>query len=222
MMNEEESRQRVEALQNEFYSRDDAFGWFDALYAEADGDASRIPWADLKPNRNFLAWLKENPLKGEGKKAVVVGCGLGDDAEKLAKLGFEVTAFDISPKAIEWAKKISPDSRVNYSVENLFELPEDWQKNFDFVLEIYTIQALPLEMRNEVIEKIAALVKENGELLVIGRGRDDDEPISKLPFPLAPKELETFEKCGLKLISFEDFIDDEAEPKRRFRVLYEK
>ncbi|MDZ7952448.1 hypothetical protein [Nostoc sp. DedQUE09] len=35
-----------------------------------------------------------------GQKALVIGCGLGDDAEALAHLGFEVTTFDISPTAM--------------------------------------------------------------------------------------------------------------------------
>lgn len=219
-MTTNEARERVLELQNESYAKNDATAWFDALYAEADGDISRIPWADLEPNKNLMSWLAENPRDGAGKSAVVVGCGLGDDAEELAKLGFSVTAFDISPAAIDWAKKISPDSKVDYSVQDLFDLPKDWEGKFDFVLEIYTIQALPLELRAKTIEKIAGLVKKSGELLVICRGRENDEPLTILPFPLSPNDLETFESCGLSQISFEDFTDDEAEPKRRFRCLY--
>lgn len=221
-MTEQESRDRIQELQRESYAKNDAVGWFDALYAEAAGDTSRIPWADLKPNRNFMAWLAENPLNGAGKKAVVVGCGLGDDAEELVKRGFSVTAFDVSPTAINWAKKISPNSKVAYLVQDLFDLLKDWHEAFDFVLEIYTIQALPVEIRAEVIEKISSLLKTGGKLLVICRGRDEEEPLQTLPFPLSAKELETFEKTGLTQISLEDFIDEEAEPKRRFRVLYEK
>ncbi|MCC5670705.1 class I SAM-dependent methyltransferase [Nostoc sp. CHAB 5784] len=40
-----------------------------------------------------------------GQKALVIGCGLGDDAEAIASLGFEVTAFDISPTAIAWCQE---------------------------------------------------------------------------------------------------------------------
>ncbi len=221
-MTSEQARERVLELQNESYARNDATAWFEELYSEAGGDSTRIPWADLAPNKNLMAWLYENPLNGKRKTAMVVGCGLGDDAEELAKLGFSVTAFDISPTAIAWANKISPDSKVDYSVRDLFDLPEDWKGKFDFVLEIYTIQALPIELRSKTSEKIAELVKKSGELLVICRGRENDEAVENLPFPLSPDELETFEKCGLTQISFEDFTDEEAEPKRRFRCLYRK
>ena len=50
------------------------------------------------------------------QKALIIGCGLGDDAEALAKLGFEVTAFDISTSAIAWCQQRFPDSTVNYLV----------------------------------------------------------------------------------------------------------
>jgi 2-polyprenyl-3-methyl-5-hydroxy-6-metoxy-1,4-benzoquinol methylase len=121
----DEARARVEEIAREFYKRGDATGWFEALYTEADGDPSKIPWADLEPNPNFAAWLEKHPLDGAGKKAVVIGCGLGDDAEELARYNFAVTAFDIAPKAIEWAKRIHPDSKVDYQVMDLFNLPQE-------------------------------------------------------------------------------------------------
>ena len=39
----------------------------------------------------------------EAGRALVVGCGLGDDAVLLAGLGWKVTAFDLSPSAVKWA-----------------------------------------------------------------------------------------------------------------------
>ena len=94
-MTNDKARERTEEIAREFYARGDATGWFDALYREAAGDAEKIPWADLEPNPYFAAWLEKHKPKGAGRKAVVVGCGLGDDSEELARLGFEVTAFDI-------------------------------------------------------------------------------------------------------------------------------
>ena len=111
MTNEEkasydERRVRTRELAAEFNERGDPLGWFDALYKESGGDVEKIPWADMAPNRFFKSWAETNGLKGEGRKALVVGCGLGDDAKYLHDLGFKVTAFDISPTAIEWARKV--------------------------------------------------------------------------------------------------------------------
>jgi 2-polyprenyl-3-methyl-5-hydroxy-6-metoxy-1,4-benzoquinol methylase len=41
-----------------------------------------------------------------GRKAIVPGCGRGQDVEYLAKLGFTSTGIDISQKAVERAKEV--------------------------------------------------------------------------------------------------------------------
>jgi len=47
-------RARARELAKTFLERGDAKGWFEALYAEADDDAERIPWADLIPNPHLV------------------------------------------------------------------------------------------------------------------------------------------------------------------------
>src|SRR5438477_12828330 len=164
-----DKREQIRRMAQEHLGRGDATGWFERLYHEADGEAMAIPWAELKVNPNFLQWAEKVNLAGEGKRALVVGCGLGDDAEALSAMGFEVTAFDVAPTAIEWARKRFPESRVSYRVADLFEAPSQWKGAFDFVLEAYTIQALPLELRKMAIEAVAAFVAKGVKALVIFR-----------------------------------------------------
>ena len=40
------------------------------------------------------------------KRVLVVGCGFGDDALRLAKLGAKVNAFDLSPDSLEIARSL--------------------------------------------------------------------------------------------------------------------
>lgn len=221
-MTTDKSRARAAELSSEFYAKNDATGWFDRLYAEAEGDAEKLPWGDLATNPNFAAWLEKHDLDGAGKKAVVVGCGLGDDAEELAARGFAVIGFDISPKGIEWAKKIHPETAVDYRVVDLFALPDEMTGAYDFVLEIYTIQALPLSLREKAMRAISSLVAPGGELLVIQRGAEENETVENPPFPLWKSHLETFAENNLTQVEFEDFVDDKDVPTRRFRVLYRK
>ena len=218
----DESRERAEEIARAFYERGNPTGWFDALYREVEGNHEKIPWADLEPNPHYVAWLEKHQPRGAGKKALVVGCGLGDDAEELARYDFEVTAFDISPKGIEWARAIHPETKVNYLVADLFELPEEWKGAFDFVLEVYTIQALPLELREKAVKAVAELVRTGGELLVVGRGADEDETTENPPFPLRKSDLRKFAETGLTEIEFEDFYDAKEPPTRRFRVFYRR
>jgi len=216
----EEKRAHVRELAAEYLERGDLTGWFDALYREAEGNSEHIPWADLEPNRFFKAWAEVNGLKGNGRRALVVGCGLGDDARYLRDLGFEVTAFDISPTAIEWAKRLHADTEIQFEVADLFEPYRGWLGSFDFVLEVYTIQPLPMELRIKAIDAIATFVAPGGEIVVVCRGRDDDEETPQLPWPLSRADLSRFEDSGLAAIDFSDFIDDDD--TRRFVVLYKR
>jgi SAM-dependent methyltransferase len=218
----EERRARARELAAEFADRGDSFGWFEAFYAEASGDNEKIPWADLEPNKFFKSWADDVELKGDGRTALVVGCGLGDDAKFLDDLGFKVTAFDISPTAIEWAKRLHADTDIQFEVADLFEPYRDWLRAFDFVLEIYTIQPLPMEMRERVIDSIAAFVAYDGELVIVTRGRDDDEEPVQLPWPLSRRDLSRFEAHGLRQTDFRVFDGDDSTPEPRWVVQYKK
>jgi len=219
----EERRARARELAAEFADRGDSFGWFDTFYKEADGDNEQIPWADLEPNTFFRTWAEKNGLKGNGRNALVVGCGLGDDARYLHDLGFKVTAFDISQTAIEWAKGLHQETDIQFHIADLFEPRAGWvTSGFDFVLEVYTIQPLPLEMRERVIDAIAAFVATNGELVVVTRGREDDEEPVLLPWPLSRRDLSRFEKRGLVQKDFRIMDGDEDPPVPRWVVQYEK
>jgi SAM-dependent methyltransferase len=229
-MNEEEfdHRARTRQLAAEFAERGDVVGWFDALYKESRGDTSLIPWADMEPNRFLKAWGETIQLKGNGRRALVVGCGLGDDAKYLHDLGFKVTGFDISPTAIEWAKRLYAETDIEFFVADLFDPPAEWkadgtERGFDFVLEVYTIQPLPIEIRPQVIDAIAAFVGSEGTLVVVTSGRDDDEQPVKLPWPLSRQDLSRFELNGLTEIGFTEMMADEGEETvRRFVVEYRR
>lgn len=213
-------RARTREIQQEFAERGDVLGWFDALYKEAAGDNELIPWADLEPNRFLREWAEANNLQGDGRKALVVGCGIGDDARYLYDLGFKVTGFDISPTAIEWAKRVHSETDIVFEVADLFQPPRGWLSEFDFVLEVYTIQPLPIEMRGQVIDAIAGFVAPGGELVVVTHGREDDEEPDIVPWPVSRRDLSRFASSGLKQTDFQVMPGDEDQPAPRFVVKY--
>jgi SAM-dependent methyltransferase len=220
-MDKQELRARVRAMAAEAEASGDACAWFEALYAEAGGDAASIPWADGEPNPNFMSWPSADAL-AQGTLSLVVGCGLGDDAEELAHRGLSVTAFDLSPSAIEACRRIYPGSSVRYEAQDLFRLPDAYHEQFEFVLEIYTLQAMPLSIRAGAFAALARCLAPGGRLLVIARLRDDDVIPDQLPWPLSRAELRAFEEAGLQLECLEDFMDDEDVPQRRVRACYRR
>lgn len=217
-----DARERTKQIQAEYAEKGDATGWFEALYKESAGMSEKIPWADLAPNRFLRVWATRTNLRGAGRKALVVGCGLGDDARFLYELGFQVTAFDISETAIEWAKRLHADTNIDFHAADLFAPPRGWLGAFELVLEVYTIQPLPIEMRPQVVDAIANFVAPHGRLIVVTRGREDDEIPPELPWALSKKDLSRFEANNLRQISFEETFGDEEEPVRRFVIEYER
>ena len=87
------------------------------------------------------------------------------------------------------------------------------------MLEVYTIQPLPIEMRPKVIDAIAGFVAENGRLVVVCRGCDDGQEPIELPWPLSRQDLSRFGENGLTEKDFREFWDDEDE-RTRFVVEY--
>lgn len=215
-----DNREAARTLMAEYRDRGDPVGWFEPLYRDAGRDPARIPWADSRPNPNLTSWLASNPKGLRSQSGLVVGCGLGDDAELLAELCLEVTAFDISESAIQWCRQRFPESRVRYETADACKLPSRWRGAFDFVFEAYTLQVLPVELRKTAIAEISSCISPNGRLLAIARARESNEPEGIMPWPLTRGDLREFELRGLMLEKLEDYLDRENPPVRRFRALF--
>ncbi|MGZ3663434.1 MAG: class I SAM-dependent methyltransferase [Ktedonobacterales bacterium] len=218
-----EARARFKRLAAEFTEKGDPTGWFEVLYQAAAGNEEAIPWAHLTANPLLVEWMARHHISGDGRSALVVGCGLGDDAEAMAHYGFAVTAFDISPEAIRWCQRRFPSSQVHYTVADVLALPDAWSQQFDFIVEAYTLQSLPDEaLRAQAAANLARCVAPQGSLLVICRGRERHEERGTMPWPLTRAELAVCEQQGLRQVSFEDLLDPEEPSVKRFRVYFQR
>ncbi|NET35621.1 MAG: class I SAM-dependent methyltransferase [Cyanothece sp. SIO1E1] len=213
-------QQKIQLMVEQAGGKANPSGWFESLYAAAGNDAAQVPWATLTPNLYLEDWLEHHLSEGKGQTALVIGCGLGDDAEALAKRGFSVTAFDISSTAIAWCQQRFPNSQVNYVVADLLALEPAWHRRFDFVFESITIQALPIRVRCQVMEAIAQLVANSGTLLVITYTRETDAEPNGPPWPLTENELAYFQQLGLQEIRCDAFSNQESKFGQRLRVEY--
>ncbi len=200
----EDTIQQINALDKDTIENNpqrDVF--FEAVYENAEGDAALVPWADLKAKQQLDDWLDSNPSKTG--KAIDVGCGLGDNAERLAKAGYETTAFDFSKKAIEWATSRFSNSPVAYHHADLFNLPDAWRGSFDLVHECYTLQAIPPATLAQSVPAVASLVAPGGTLLVYTRTRENGTDVEGPPWPLEEKVAMSFDQHGFQLITAEEF-----------------
>jgi SAM-dependent methyltransferase len=202
------------SLSKEVVGDDQPLRWFEELYSRAERNSMMIPWATLEPNPVMLKWLEGRNISG---KALVVGCGLGDDAIGLEKLGWEVTAFDISSACVNWCKERFPNSNVVWQVADLLNPPDEWFRKFDLVVEIHILQAIPDGgIRESGAHNLPKLLNKNGHLLCIGRLDDGRElEMNPPPWPLKKRWLdEQFQE--LEKVDFELFTKPESPATPRY------
>jgi pimeloyl-ACP methyl ester carboxylesterase/SAM-dependent methyltransferase len=202
--------QQANRLASRSLAAGDATGWFDQLYSAGRAGAVQMPWSREHPHPLLQRWAREEAVDGAGLRAVVVGCGLGADAEHLAALGYATVAFDVSATAVDVARGRYPGSPVQYAVADLLELPPDWSGAFDLVVEVYTVQALPEPLRRRATAAVAGLVAPGGTLVVVAAARDEaSAPPDGPPWPLTRPEVEAFAVGRLAAVRIEHIADED-------------
>ena len=194
----------------------DPTGWFEELYVKAEAGEAEVPWNREVPNPRLVSWAEAHTIDGAKRRALVVGSGLGSDAEYVSQLGFDTTAFDIAPTAIRVTKERFPDSKVHYLVADLLDPPPEWREAFDFVLENITVQALPPRLHPEATRRVTEFVAPGGTLLVLAAaGEEGDDPDGP-PWPLTRREIEAFaSSCDLETVRIEHLsLPGESFPNR--------
>jgi SAM-dependent methyltransferase len=197
---------------------EDPTGWFERLYAAAGAGEAIVPWDGGAPNRYLVEWVERERPDTAGRRALVVGCGLGDDSEYVAALGFDTDAFDIAPSAIAQVNRRYPDSPVRYRVADLLRPPPEWRRAFNLIVEIYTLQALPDPPRRDAAAQLGELVAPGGTLLLVGFRRDPDAPDEPPPpWPLRRADIDALTAYGLRAVNVEELVE-----VSRWRVEYRR
>ena len=186
-------RKKILEIYNKSNQSENPLSWFEELYDQANSNREWIPWDWKEPHPFVVEWIEKSEKEGN---ALVIGCGLGEDAAYLSKNGWNVTAFDISETAIKWASEIHRDLEIEWKVADLFHLPDSWQMKYDLVLEVHILQAIQESLMIEARKKLAPLVSANGHLVCIGKLRINDESIEGPPWPMSK---ESIDKTGKEL-----------------------
>jgi len=194
--------------------------WFDDYYKEASKDLQKVAWAKGEVNPFLKDYL--DTFTGVPGKAIVIGSGLGDDAFALYLAGFEVTAIDISAEAIAWAKERFDGAEIEFRVADLFDLPQELLGEFDFVFEAFTIQSLPLALRDRAITAITSLMKPNAHVLAVCNAKLDHEQFEGPPWPLTFNELRLFTMKECRELEFSIFENESALSSLKVRALFQK
>jgi len=105
---------------------------------------------------------------------LVPGCGRGHDARTLAKAGFDVTAIDVVPQAIDDARRLTASDAgarravfLRYEQADFFNLPTALRGPYDWLFEHTFFCAIDPALRDRYMEIVKGLIKPGGRLLGI-------------------------------------------------------
>ena len=143
----------------------------------------------------FVDWC--NNLN-KRSKICIPGCGNGYDALYFAQKGHQVTAIDFAEKPIKALKKQSKTNNLNISIiqRDIFDLEEDFNNQFDYIVEYTCYCAIDFNMRNKYINIMYNLLKEKGEFVGILFPLNKDLCEGGPPFGVKLKE--TVEQFSVK------------------------
>lgn len=187
-------------------------GWFEPAYQAAVGHGARLPWQEGTAHPWLADWLDAPVHAPPGPRALVVGCGVGDDVAPLVANGYDVTALDIAPTAIAWARWRAThrgdgsDGTVAWRTGDLLKLDTQMVGAFDLVVEIHTVPWLPGVVRDAAMAAVGAAVAPGGVALVITELATSEADRSRLagpPWPQAPSELAAYRAGGLVRLALE-------------------
>jgi SAM-dependent methyltransferase len=155
---------------------DDSEFW-DNLYEQGESN-----WDLKSPNPVFKSLLEGGNIIQPGS-ILITGSGKGYDAVAAAKAGYTVTAVDFSQNAVDHTRKLAEVESVNLNVmqENVFNLNNVLNEQFDIVYEYTTFCAINPARREEFASVISALIKPGGKFVSVVfpiDGREGGPPFS--------------------------------------------
>lgn len=191
-------------------------GWFEPLYSLVGRDVGRLPWYAKGPHPYLVDWLDAPVVEPPGRRAIVVGCGLGDDAIELARRGYEVTAIDIAPTALRRARSRARRARatsIAWREVDLLSAHEDLRGAFDLVVEVHTVPWLPGVVRDAAMQAVGTLAAPGGVVVAVTLLAAHTEIVASAggpPWPQAPSELAAYRAAGLERVALEHPDPDDA------------
>ena len=196
---------RADELAAEAIGAGEPTAWFDRLYAAGVAGEVSMPWDRTGPQVRLEEWARATGVDGTGRRAVVVGSGLGADAAYVAGLGFATTGFDVSATAVQQALERHAGAGVDFEVGDLLDLPDAWRDAFDLVVEVFTVQALPDPPRRAAIAAVPGLVAPGGTLLAVEFRADGSQPGDQgPPFPQDRDAMLALAGERLEVVSLEE------------------
>ena len=130
------------------------------------------PKLGLRYSEKYLAydWILNSPLVSPGKRTLDIGCGDSLFPSKLAGLGYQSYAVDLSGAGCIAAK----DSRVNFTKSDVCDMP--FQSGiFDVIIAISALEHVEEGKMGLAVKEISRVLRKDGIIFVTMPDCDDKE-----------------------------------------------
>lgn len=124
-------------------------------------EVENMPWYLPGIDPDLMEFIRTNNIRS-GSSWIDLGTGPATQAVELQKLGFNVTATDISEHAIIRARILYPE--VDFVIDNI--LDTRLKKKFDFVFDRGCFHVFNDEETGLYVENVVKLIKPGGYLLL--------------------------------------------------------
>ena len=187
------------------YKEDRAQFWEDIYLADDAG------W-DLGCVTPIFKFIAESISPG---KLCILGCGRGYDAIMFAQKGFDVTAVDFAPSAIQAVHELADEAAVFVkTVEtDIFSLRTDFANTFEYIIEQTCFCAINPNRRKDYEKLVRQILEPAGKLIglwfPLDKSVTDDGP----PWGTTIDEVKALFINGWK-VEQEEFPDLSIEPRK--------
>jgi SAM-dependent methyltransferase len=195
-----------------------SFPHWDNLYANETGIGS-LPWYNKDLDNDLKEHLRTmNMTKG---RLLDLGTGPATQAIELSKLGFQVTATDISENAITRAKRMS--NSIEFIVDDILEskLNED---SFDCIFDRGCFHVLEPSSRQKYVNQISRILRDGG-LLFLKTFSTKESSRGGGPYRFSIDEIDSIFSDRFVIESFKETVYQgtlDSLPKALFVVLRKK
>jgi SAM-dependent methyltransferase len=176
-------------------------------------------WDKGAPAPAMKQYLAHQAVDG---RALVPGCGRGNEVALAVEHGLDAMGLDIAPTAVAEARALYPYLAERFMTGSLFDPPEEMRGTYDVVLEHTCMSGLTPALRADYRRGIDLTLRRGG--LLIGMWFINpalDQGKKGPPFPFSVADLTALFAEGYEIV--EDYVPDVSFPGRegreRMRVL---
>lgn len=150
-------------LGNQLFNRMDHPQPIDSEFWNSRYAAGQTPWDFGGVPAATKEFLRRRP-KG-GNRVLIPGCGYGHEIKAFANAGYDVTAIDLAPAAVERARDLAGPALAKQIITGDFFRHDFGALKFDLVYERTFLCSLHPDQRSAYRNRVAELLRYRGTLL---------------------------------------------------------